>query len=118
MSVAVATSPPLSSAPATAAEAEAGMKPTLYVPKPICGWLVPSLSATVGALLSELMRGDDRDRPRAAPIIAVARREASRIVFHGSDSASCQTDASGRNIELWSSCAGVRLSCDQALPAC
>jgi len=42
---------------------------------------VPSLSVTVGALLSELMRGDDLDRPRAAPIIAVARREASRIVL-------------------------------------
>ena len=53
----------------------------MYVPKPICGWLVPSLSATVGALLSELMRGDDLDRPRAAPIIAVARREASRMVL-------------------------------------
>ncbi len=64
---------------AVAEEAEAGMKPTLYVPNPMAGWGVPSYIGTVGQLIkfsfmasaegedmfrivSVVRGGDDRER--------------------------------------------------------
>jgi len=45
--------------PATAAEADAGMNPTLYVPYPIAGWGVPFDIGMVGQFVRERAVDDD-----------------------------------------------------------